>query len=220
MVLTTMASDFYSGVIHHEAFNPILCLRGVPDLCGGGAAWAASSFAVVPGNWVVTSEVNGQAGRGMGIEVREGVLVMTVYNYKASGDATFHLTAGNMSGNDFTGQLFSYRGGRSLGGPARSAALEGSAGEVRIRFTSATTGVIQFPNEGAVPISHFTFDGIPAGRFTRADAYEDWFVTELDGTNQPVSSNVLVTGRTRPAICSHLQASKAVPWTTVWRAVW
>ncbi len=154
-------------------------------------AVAASNFTVSPGNWVVTDEVNGQPGRGMGIEVRDGTLVMAVYNYTASGAATFHLTAGPMNGNAFTGQLQSYRGGRYLGGPAQDAVETGSAGAVNIRFTSATTGTIQFPGEQPVNMSRFVFDGLPQGRFLRSHTGEVWLLTRTKGTYGTPESSII-----------------------------
>ncbi|WP_353233391.1 hypothetical protein [Diaphorobacter ruginosibacter] len=157
-----------------------MCIAGLAWM--GSMAMAASNFTVSPGNWVVTQEVNGQPGRGMGIEVRDGTLVMAVYNYAPTGEATFHLAAGAMNGNSFSGQLMEYRGGRYLGGPALDAAEVGSAGEVRIDFSSATTGTIKFPGEPAVDISRYVFDGVPQGRFLPPGMGEVWLLTKnMDG---------------------------------------
>lgn len=157
--------------------------------CIGVASHAASGFSVSPGNWVVTNEVNGAPGRGMGIEVRDGTLVMAVYNYTNSGAATFHLTAGAMNGNQFRGELQSYAGGRHLGGAAQDATAMGSAGPVQIDFTSATTGTITFPGEQPQNISRYMFDGMLSSEFVRRNHVEHWFLTELDAKNRIVSAS-------------------------------
>lgn len=177
----------------------------IKSLFGCALAWGIqahattpfSNFTVSPGNWVVTSEVNGLPGRGMGIEVRDNTLVMAVYNYTASGEATFHLTAGPMTANYFTGQLQAYKGGRYLGSSARDAAPDGSAGEVKLHFTSSTTGTITFPGEQPLEISRFMFNDAPPEQFMRAGATSVWLMTELDSDNQPLSSSSLIFAKAK-----------------------
>lgn len=172
----------------------------IKSLFGCALAWGIqahamtpfSNFTVSPGNWVVTSEVNGLPGRGMGIEVRDNTLVMAVYNYTASGEATFHLTAGPMTANYFTGQLQAYKGGRYLGSSARDASPDGSAGEVKLHFTSSTTGTITFPGEQPLEISRYLFDGTQQGQFMLPGSLGLWFLTELDNSNDPLGSSVLM----------------------------
>jgi hypothetical protein len=192
----------------------------------GSVAMAASGFTVSPGNWVVTDEVNGQPGRGMGIEVRDGTLVMAVYNYTPTGQATFHLTAGAMNGNSFSGQLMEYKGGRYFGGPALDAVETGSAGAVELQFTNATRGTIKFPGEQAKAISRFQFDGLQPTQFLRKDFLEYWFVAELDADNKPTSAYPLIITddaqglRTNKGACQNAVVDGSITFScrTGWQA--
>lgn len=175
-----------------HALGLISCAMGV---LVGASAYAGGASPVSAGNWVVTSEVNGEPGRGMGIELRDDVLVMTVYNYTNAGDATFHLTAASpatpASSVVFKGQLQGYRGGRFLGSGARDAVETGSVGEVHVEFTSSTSGVIQFPGEQPVTMSRYEFDGRGPGQFMVRDAVEFWAMVETDRNGHVVSTQIL-----------------------------
>lgn len=128
---------------------------------GSDAAWLdrvqVLSAGITPsaGLWAIDAEKNGEPGRGFTIEVRNGVLVLTVFAYDASGGDAFYQAAGAMTGNNFTGTLNYYRNGTSLGGTFKSAVLAGSAGTVTIDFTSATQGTITLPGESAKTFSKF-----------------------------------------------------------------
>ncbi|MCD6662125.1 MAG: hypothetical protein LT082_01835 [Comamonas sp.] len=86
----------------------------------GSIVLAANDFTVQNGAWVVTSEVDGNPGRGMAIDVQDGILVMQVYNYKKSGAPTSHLAVAPYAHNEAGGHLKRYEGGRYFGGPALS----------------------------------------------------------------------------------------------------
>ncbi|WP_413463357.1 hypothetical protein [Acidovorax radicis] len=120
-------------------------------------AGLAHAFAPQAGTWVVTSEVDGKPGRGFGIDVQNTTLVMQMYAYESTGQATFYLAVGDVADNKVNTPLTKYTGGRHFGSGARSGTAAGSPGNVNIRFTSGTTGFITFPNEGEVAISRFNF---------------------------------------------------------------
>lgn len=124
---------------------------------------AGSSYAFAPqaGTWVVTSEVNGQPGRGLAIDVQNTTMVMQMYAYESNGKATFYLAVGDVANNTVTAPLHTYSGGRYFGSGPRSGTDAGSPGNVKLRFTSGTTGFITFPNEPEVAISRFAF-GYPS----------------------------------------------------------
>ena len=117
----------------------------------------ANAFAPQSGTWVVTSELNGKPGRGLAIDVQDKILVMQMYAYDASGNATFYLTNGALINNQYTGTLNKYRGGRYLGSGDRSGQDNGNDGTVSIRFESGTKGYISFPGEAEKEISRFKF---------------------------------------------------------------
>lgn len=121
------------------------------------ACSVAHAFAPQSGTWVVTSELNGKPGRGLAIDVQNKTLVMQMYAYDASGNATFYLTSGTLDNNQYTGTLNKYRGGRYLGSGDRSGQDNGNDGMVSIRFESGTKGYISFPGEAEKEISRFNF---------------------------------------------------------------
>jgi len=158
-------------------------------------AQAANDFSVQNGTWIVTSEVDGNPGRGMAIDVQDGILVMQIYNYEASGQPTFHLSFGAMDGNHYSGTLTRYRGGRYYGSGPLDGVEDGQAGTVQIDFDSAHTGTIQFPGESPVAISRFNFDMIPPGSIARPTIVsERWLMAELDDTDKPVNALLVNTG--------------------------
>lgn len=129
-------------------------LAVVGALLGAGTAYA---FMPQAGTWIVTSENNGQPGRGFGLDVQETTLVMQMYAYEANGSPTFYLSAGAISNNRFSAPLNEYRGGRHLGGGDRSGTQTGTAGNVSMRFESGTKGYITFPGEPEKEISRYNF---------------------------------------------------------------
>ncbi|QIL82674.1 hypothetical protein G7047_24110 [Diaphorobacter sp. HDW4A] len=128
-------------------------------LIGGllGASMA-QAFAPQAGVWVITTENNGQPGRGMALDVQGEKLVMQMYAYDSTGNPTFYLTSGAISDNAFTGKLHQYRGGRYFGSGALVGAETGDAGQVTMRFVSGVKGYVTFPNEGEKEISRFQFN--------------------------------------------------------------
>lgn len=125
---------------------------------GAGAAYA---FMPQAGTWVVTSEVDGKPGRGLAIDVQNDTLLMQMYAYESTSQPTFYLAVGKVQNNAATAPLMRYTGGRFFGSNARSGVEAGSAGNMTIRFTSGTTGFVQFPNEPEKAIARFQF-GYPA----------------------------------------------------------
>lgn len=107
-------------------------------------AHAAFAFTPYQGQWWNPDE----SGSGYNIDIRNGVLVMTVYSYQADGDAQWYLTAGPMSadGRSYTGTLDQYRDGQCIscsyvGRPINT----GNAGTVSIAFASETAATLTLP---------------------------------------------------------------------------
>jgi hypothetical protein len=128
------------------------------------AAGVAYAFQPQNGGWVVTSELNGKPGRGFGLDTQNGTLVFQVYAYDSMGQALFYLASGPLTNNNFSAPLMRYQGGRYLGSGPLVGSEVGSVGNVRIRFTTGTTGFITFPGEPEVAISRFNFgySAVPA----------------------------------------------------------
>ena len=117
----------------------------------------AHAFTPQAGTWVVTEELNGKPGRGLAIDVQDTTLVMQMYAYDASGNATFYLTSGTINNNQYSGALNKYKGGRYLGSGDRSGQEAGNDGVVSMRFESGTKGYVKFPGEAEKQISRFNF---------------------------------------------------------------
>ncbi|MEG0975100.1 MAG: hypothetical protein RSD57_14085 [Comamonas sp.] len=117
----------------------------------------AHAYTPQAGTWVVSNELNGKPGRGLAIDVQGTTLVMQMYAYDTSGNATFYLTSGTISDHKYSGTLNKYRGGRYLGSGDISGQEVGNDGVVSMRFVSGTKGFIKFPNEAEKEISRFNF---------------------------------------------------------------
>lgn len=117
----------------------------------------AQAFSPQSGTWIVTSEQNGKPGRGLAIDVQDNTLVMQMYAYDASGNATFYMTSGTLANDRYAAPLNKYRGGRYLGSGDLTGKEDGSAGTVSMRFESGTKGFITLPGEAEKEISRFNF---------------------------------------------------------------
>ena len=134
----------------------------------------AHAFSPETGTWVFVEEENGKPGRGLTLDVQNGILVATLYGYEQSGQSSFYTGVGqlNYSPSDISGQqesdvtatidLVRYSGGRFLGGGARDAVQSGSVGKAEFRFIHGTAGYILLPGESqAKRIARFVF-GVPS----------------------------------------------------------
>ena len=135
------------------------------------ASWMTPAYAFVPQNglWVITSEQNGQPGRGFDIDIQSNVLVIAYFGYGSSGAALFYLGSGVLSNNQVQTALQTYTGGTYLGGPTRNAVAGTPAGTATLSFTSPTSGSITLPGEATKAITRGTFADISAalnGTFT------------------------------------------------------
>lgn len=148
---------------------------------------SATPIFIQSGTWIVDSELNGLPGRGMAIDVQNQHLVMQVYNYTSTGQPTFHLASGPLNQLQFQAPLKQYRGGRFFGSGERIAREDNSAGDVRIRFESSTSGFVQFPGEPEVAMSRFKFGGIPEGAWLKPNFRESWMAIELNENDEPLS---------------------------------
>jgi len=101
-----------------------------------------------------------QSGTGYGISVRNGVLVMQMYSYRADGEPQWYVTAGPLlNGNRiYTGTLDKYVGGQCIDCPytGRPTAA-GNDGTITIQFNSGTSANIIRPDGGMAAIVPFAF---------------------------------------------------------------
>ena len=163
-------------------------LLSLPAALFSSSAWAARDFTPQSGTWVVSSEVDGQPGRGLAIDVQGNTFYMQVFDYRPDGSATFHAAMGAMQGNTVTAPLHSYRGGRYFGGPAQYGEVDSSPGNVTLNFSDGLHGTIELPGEAPVAIRRFLVRD-PAEKYPTA--FDREFMTRalllvgLDGQGQP-----------------------------------
>lgn len=114
--------------------------------------------AVTPSNgtWVIEDELRYKPGRGIAVDVQNGMAIAQVFNYRPSGEPTFHMGSGPYSGVETRFALNRYQGGRALGGPNTIAELANVTGDIALEFSDGGTGlgspsrvrgIAEFPNE-------------------------------------------------------------------------
>ena len=116
----------------------------------------ASAFAPTVGLWWNPAE----PGTGYSIDIKHGVLVATVFSYKANGDAEWYLASGPLSadGKSFVGTLDKYQGGQCIFCAFnRSPTKIGNDGIVSIQFSSPTSASLTLPGGRVVPIQPQAF---------------------------------------------------------------
>jgi hypothetical protein len=144
-----------------KAYNNSRCLAvgpgtnsNAPDTCVSAPADDASSEAHGPyGAWSsgLTPVVGlwwnpAESGSGYNIDVKHGVLVMTVYSYKATGEQEWYITSGPITNGSFTGTLNRYVGGQCISCAYAGLPTDaGNAGTVTINFTSPVAATMLLP---------------------------------------------------------------------------
>ncbi|MDR0227255.1 MAG: hypothetical protein LBI66_12635 [Burkholderiaceae bacterium] len=148
----------------------------------------AHAFMPSNGTWVVTSELNGEPGRGLAIDAQNGTLVLQMYGYEPGSQPTFYMSSGRLSNNRFSASLMRYRGGRYLGSGPMTGVADRDMGQVSLRFTSGVSGFITLPGEPEVAISRFNF-GYPA---TADSLRGTWALTSFGSEGVRVQDGYLI----------------------------
>lgn len=128
------------------------------DLYVGDGVSCGGTITPSSGTWIVKDELSGKPGRGIALDVQNGMVVSQVFNYQPNGAPTFHMGSANYQRLDAQLALNQYKGGRTLGGMPATAQFADAAGALKMRFTvpepepwqsspSRTEGSIQFPGE-------------------------------------------------------------------------
>jgi hypothetical protein len=124
----------------------------IPNLAtnfdGESASVAAGSApgALVPyvGVWWNPNE----SGSGYVFDVRNGVLVITIFTYEAgTGHSEWYLSSGPLTqnGTRYVGTLDKYRGGQCIACAYTAPTQTGNDGSISITFTSATSATLSLP---------------------------------------------------------------------------
>ena len=176
------------------------------------------------GTWVVKDELLGKPGRGLAIDVQNGMAIAQVFNYLPNGSATFHMGSGAYQGEETKFPLNRYEGGRYLGGPAMSGRLAENTGDVSLRFAGGVSagsgkrvsGWVSLPNEPEKQLVRLDLE--PATSPAQG-LLGQWLIefTRMTGPSKHVSKHVQLTKVVGEAAVSVDDAVRCVPQADVAR---
>ncbi len=129
-----------------EVFDAANTLRGLINV----PALAIDPLGIVPqvGLWWNPAE----PGTGYSLDLKHGILVVTIYSYTASGEPIWYLASGPITNNTFAATLDKYGGGQCISCGFKAAALRGNDGTIGIIFTSSTTATVALPGGRLIAI--------------------------------------------------------------------
>jgi len=129
-------------VTYKGAYNNIYAVSLPP--------FGAGSSTVLPtaGLWWNPAE----PGTGYALDVKHGVLVVTVYSYTSSGSPVWYLAAGPIVNNVFTATLDKYSGGQCISCGYHTASLGGNDGLVSIAFSTPAMATMTLPGGRVFPV--------------------------------------------------------------------
>lgn len=171
-------------------------------------SFTAQAFQPRTGHWYNPTE----PGSGYNIDIQDGILIVTIFTYKATGgDSEWYLASGPLTNGNrtFAGTLDKYRNGQCISCAYAAPAIIGNDGTITIDFSSETSATLTLPGGRTTTIRPFNFgfgdppDGL-LGEWvfvydiliTFADRYD--FTTIAAGTS---SGNGLAVDPTRAAGC-------------------
>ena len=130
----------------------------VPNLAtnfaGQSGSVAAAPVAITPfgGVWWNPNE----SGSGYALDYQNGVLLVQIYSYLASGEAQWYLAAGQVTGNVFTSTLDKYIGGQCISCAYKNPGPPvGNDGQITITFTSPTSANVALPGGRQLQIQRY-----------------------------------------------------------------
>jgi hypothetical protein len=100
-----------------------------------------------------------ESGRGFAIEVQNGTLWLAGYMYDATGNPTWYLATGPMTGSsEFQGEWAVFGFGQTLTGPYLPPTVtNASGGAVTLQFTNPSVATLTLPDGRQVPFERFNF---------------------------------------------------------------
>ena len=101
-----------------------------------------------------------ESGTGYNIDVKHGILVLTVYSFKTNGDSEWYIATGALTngGRNFSGVLDKARGGQCISCPYSGPPVgNGNDGPVTISFTSPTAATMTLPGGRVINIEPEAF---------------------------------------------------------------
>ena len=142
--ITSFVTEYDASAINSGGYLPRAFFDYAAPLSPLSFADAPPPVSPEAGLWWDTAQV----GTGYSINVKHGVLVVTVYTYNEDGTATWYIASGPLTNNGqaFTGTLNRYTGGPGLlCGDVRPPAPAGTGGSITINFASPTAGTVYLP---------------------------------------------------------------------------
>ncbi len=131
-------------------------MRAMVMLAGLLVSNLVMAFEAQTGQWWNPNE----SGSGYNIDIQNGILVVTIFSYKANGDSEWYISSGALTngGHTYTGTLDKYRNGQCIscayvGRPSSP----GNDGALSITFTSETSATMTLPNGRTTAIVPFDF---------------------------------------------------------------
>ncbi len=154
------------------------------------------------GTWVVEDELLGKPGRGLTIDVQNGMALTQIFNYLPGGAPTFHMGSGSYQGYETAFPINRYQGGRAVGGPPASGSLAEAAGQVALLFsydgTSAavpnrTRGSVQLPGE---PVKKIVRMALESDARAPQSLLGQWWMT-FRSNGYPIQATVQLVNLTK-----------------------
>ncbi|QNN57687.1 hypothetical protein H9K76_01980 [Diaphorobacter ruginosibacter] len=135
------------------------------------------------GAWIIDDEATGKPGRGVFLDVQDNTIIVQTSDYLADGSPAFHMGASTLRSSDTlygetkaSMDLLRYAGGRTFGGPARTAREVANAGEFQMAFAlktdlyggggdniEITTGVLTLPGESTQSMRRLQLEPVSDG---------------------------------------------------------
>jgi hypothetical protein len=116
---------------------------------------------IVPGVWWNKNE----PGSGLGLDYKNGTLLVEVYSYLAGGASQWYLAAGPLTNGVFTATLDKYINGQCVSCAYNAPTLAGNDGTITITFTSTTTANVDLPGGRHIQIERYFQSAPAAGAF-------------------------------------------------------
>lgn len=174
------------------------------------------AFEARTGHWWNAAE----SGRGFNIDIQNGVLVVTIFNYEADGDSEWYISSGSLTngGRNFSGTLDKYRNGQCISCAYKAPTGLGNDGAISISFTSETTAVLTLPGGRTTQIVpyDFGFGGPPNGLLGEWVYFYDIISTFAERFNFNVLGGATSTGTgtasdlAHSAICEYKSSGSLV----------
>jgi hypothetical protein len=131
----------------YDASNTLRGLINIPELS------IALGFVPQLGLWWNPAE----SGTGYSLDVKHGVLVVTIYSYTGTGEPIWYLASGPITNNSFTATIDKYGGGPCISCTFKANAIRGNDGTISITFTSPITATVTLPGGRTIAIVPLAF---------------------------------------------------------------